>query len=158
MSDDRSVAILYCPHHYDALHIQAMGIAKGLVAKGFQVDLLNVKEKKQCARAFSNGPNYEFAIGMGAQTLEPKQLFRPVYKKCGRAFYYFLLDPIIHDVNRISSVLTYVREAKADERLRFIFPDRSYADLLTTVVPKERVNYLPFGAICDEGKGNGGAG
>jgi len=154
MSDTRSAAILYCPHHYDALRVQAMGIARGLEARGFQVDLLNVKENEHRARAFSKRSNYEFAIGMGAQTIKAKRFLFPLYKRCGRRFYYYLLDPIIHDANRIDSVLTYIRDAKADGRLHFVFPDRSYADLLAGIVPGERISYLPFGAICENGEGN----
>jgi len=139
--------ILHWPHPSDTVRSLASALAYGLSANGMSVtclDLTNRRrvskilaaDRKAFSRIFSLGSiPFRFSIGES-----------PLYEYFEARFYFWVLDPIIYDLETVRATQTFIERSGKSDRLFFLFPDRTYLDIVQDVVGNNRCIYFPFAA------------
>jgi len=139
--------ILYWPHPSDTVRSLAVALAYGLSAHGMSVtclDLCNRRhlskihaaDRKAFSRIFALGSiPFRFLIGES-----------PLYDYFEARFYFWVLDPIIYDLETVHATQTFVERCGKSDRLFFLFPDRTYLDIVQDTVGNNRCVYFPYAA------------
>jgi hypothetical protein len=124
----------------------ARALAHGLARAGLEVRFANVYDPAHQAEMNALPPDaFDLVIGVGVWTLQTWFGDRPIYRHFHGRFLFWVLDPIIYDLQRVPSAGVYLQAARQDDRLGWLFPDRSYMELATALGARN-ARYFPYGA------------
>jgi hypothetical protein len=121
-------------------------LAGGLARPGLEVRFANVYDPAHQAEMNAMAPDaFDLVIGVGVWTLQTWFGDRPLYRHFQCPFLFWVLDPIIYDLQRVPSAGVYLQASRQDDRLGWLFPDRSYMELAAALGARN-VRYFPYGA------------
>jgi len=121
-------------------------LAGGLARPGLEVRFANVYDPAHQAEMNAMAPDaFDLVIGVGVWTLQTWFGDRPLYQHFQCPFLFWVLDPIIYDLQRVPSAGVYLQASRQDDRLGWLFPDRSYMELAAWLGARN-TRYFPYGA------------
>jgi hypothetical protein len=137
--------IFYWSHLFGTTEALATFAKNALIALEVDVTMVNIDAQADLEVYADAGTNYDFAISVGSLPLAKRVAGRPLYEVFGENFYLWVLDPIIYDLQKFLFVRQYLNASQRSSRLRFLFWERDYANLVTELTSPEQVRYFPFG-------------
>lgn len=149
MADGPSAVILHWPHEFGAVEGPATALARAMAALGVRVSLLDAGSKTAVLAALPRAADYDLAICAGTPPLRRRLLGVPLHRFFGKRFFVWLLDPIIHDLNRVPAFREFCEAIPGSPRLGLLLPDDSYAELARALVGERGATVFPFGGFFD---------
>ncbi len=149
MADGPGAVILHWPHEFGAVEGPAAALAGAMAALGVKVSLLNAGSKAALLAATPRAAEYDLAVCVGTPPLRRRILGVPIHRIFGKRFLVWVLDPIIHDLNRVPAFRAFCTAARGSSRLGLLMPDESYAAPARELVGDSAVTFFPFGGFFE---------
>ena len=136
--------VIAWPHPTDTVASLASQLAEGLIANNIAATVFDLGRRRHREKLVAASRNFfDHVFLLGSVPLQIKFDGVPIYEHFEANFYFWVLDPIVYDFERIPATWDYFTAARNSDRLFSLFPDRSYMDLVEDYLHGGCI-YFPF--------------
>ncbi|MDE8349965.1 MAG: hypothetical protein POG74_10870 [Acidocella sp.] len=136
--------ILAWSHPRNTVLSLTASLAGGLAANNIDVTIINLSDKRQRRKMATYHKQFFNQIFiMGALPLRYKCNGISIQDYFEGNIYFWVLDPVIYDLDRVTEVRGYFEKAQNSEKLYCLFPDRSNIKFMADWIGNKAI-YFPF--------------
>jgi hypothetical protein len=140
----KKALILSWTHASNTVFSLASSLAGGLGENGVESTILNLSDRRHLMKLKSfHRQSFEQIFILGSPPLRAKYSTVPIVDRFDSEFYFWVLDPIIYDLDRTEEVWEFFEKVKNSDRIHLLFPDRSYMKLVEDWIGNKCI-YFPF--------------
>lgn len=152
LSENKAL-IFYRKHKYDVFFGLAHALANGLRSFNWAVDLIDMNSNVGIVYSITQRKKYSKIFFTGCPPLRKRIFGNLLSEYFGGDLYYWVLDPIIHDLLHNKEVYSFLNKSATENRYKICFPDKSYKSVVDTAFNSTTI-YLPFAGFFGQQESN----